>query len=743
MPTIGTTSEIRHTLGSHKVYTSDKLRPASWTYQEYLWCKALKCLAAPDIDEADLEWQYGLFSGEFREMKDLDRKYIKIEVFKEDGTIVWTWFGVIEVDTRDPGGTRTATAAQAALTPGLNPGDAIPHGEQHFMAYGLLRELERTIVGTSQVLDQAGNQMEIGHGLSFNHNRYGHYVERGNRSDPVFGVGGDVAIFSHEPHGEDLWRVSDVVEYLLEWYEPPDVNGDPVCEWVFGGPTAAVEWLEASARTDGRNVKEILDDLLDRRRLLGYWVQGVATGPNVGASLSCFTFSENPIPIPGTMLVIPENPNPVTLDFETAFDIDVCVLSNNSAHIADRVIAQGDFITSTFTISWSDISVGLFNGWESGEETDFLAGASGEAGYSGWTLDKKQKANQQARGTESLSHVFSRFVPAEDWGGTTFDVFSALASTEISCIPDADPDELDGISDLDTSSVYTIATAPGHQQTWSWKRKPFLSYLPFKNPASTNNVDDFIRPFVCWRIEEGTGIIPDTWAAGHKLTTVGDDEQEFGFSTRLYMLEGQAGIRVEVSNGVQQLVARDSWAGAAETKKNQDPTKRASVSFKNWSGGWMIATVAVECDHRVQAVYERTGPAPEMGKHLREVIIDVPSARLDLMAPYTVTDLDAQGYLVQSANGQILRDDRDWLKQIAEAAGAWYSVKRQALKLKWKQLDPLGLEIGHLVTDIGARYNDPDVKSVITGIIFDFDAGTTEVETAYADLDVASVFRIV
>jgi len=741
MVTIGTSTDTFRSVEKWRVDTASKLTDNSWTEQLSLHVNRLSTVAGPDIDTAELEFNYGIYADQEKvSLLSLDRKYVRLILrdtdsepdnptatqMKDNAFVVW--YGIIEVDERDTGGTRTINSVE------------VPTGDQKFTAYGLLRELELTFVTESVVNDSVGNFEIINRAIPFNLQATSQYPDRGNSTTVVGGPIGTTRIFSFSPFTDDdenRWDALTALEYTLEYDVPEDANGNEVFRWILTGITP-LDWFDITVERDRRSVKDIIDDLIDRRRLTGYYIEGVEDDDGFHAEMTVFTFNDKPLNLDETTIVF-ENARQFILNFESSFDVEVAVLSNNSAHRTDRVTVRGAFITSTFSCFIATNY--LEEGWTAAEETTFKDAAKNIAGYAASSTADKQKANQIARTQDSLKDVFAKFVISDNWDQTltTFAPFGFTYYVAVVELPDVN--SVDDITrEFDTLPVLGNTPSP----LWH-KGKTFLRYIPIRE-QSDDDLSDYRDPFVIFRT---TDAATDIWEFGHQLSSksVFDDADARQFSTRLVLLDKELGFRVEVgAAGGQQLIASDDWDGAETTKEEYDPTTAESngVNYKE-----MIITATMEWDDRIEITVDSPAPDPPIdmeGRMLREMFIDVPDARLDFIIPDTVTDIDDAGALIQIANGQIVRDDRRRMTRLAEIAAEWFGRKRQALQLRYKQIRPPTdgtnvIKIGDLITSVGTVYSDPDVNSVVTSIVYDMTGSpTTTVETSYAHLDIASVF---
>jgi hypothetical protein len=92
------------------------------------------------------------------------------------------------------------------------------------------------------------------------------------------------------------------------------------------------------------------------------------------------------------------------------------------------------------------------------------------------------------------------------------------------------------------------------------------------------------------------------------------------------------------------------------------------------------------------------------------------------------------GKLKRTAEGGFVRDDRDRLKLLARAALAWYGRDRSILDLMYRQISGL-FKPGYLISTIGAAESSEDIFTTITSVRVDLIAGTTAIQTQFAELD--------
>lgn len=753
MTLIESTDNIFNAVEGHRVYLSDTL--GNWGDPvELLFCDQLDLLVAPSIDQAVFSYEYGSFTqnlnngaGGYYQPLNFYRKYVKLELLDSAGEVAFTWYGFFANAESIPDGSATVVDGETT--------NYYPSGVQRPTAFGLIYLLETTIIDSSvieqrsedPVGDPSVDWMTVGRGITFNGTDGISYAQRGNRTFLKSG-GYDGYIFSDLPYGSGLWDAESAVRYLLEFHAPKTPAETNVATMALNTPTDALTWYDKTVRTDLRNVKDVIDDLIDRRRGVGWYVSGSESEGEFTISVNVFTFADQPVDL-GESKVLPANTNQVSLNFETALDIESVSLSNDLTQLVGSVVVYGAPITVVCTLKPGD--EGLKPGWNDTEETDYLAGDSDATDYE--TLDKstKEKRNQAARSREIFKDVFTRFVLDPAFTGLVDHLETGEDAHYI--LPD-----LNSLLDMETNDV-SVAFATTYQgggsveapRCW-WRGKRFLPELPLRDDTSIlAQVDSYQRPFVVFEVVADESAENRVYEFGHKLATNADNEDEArsrNWSVDLEMLDTEPGVRMTVVGGPPHFIAAGNWISAAQTNQAIDPDP--DEEFQNGALDYddsakthpTLWTVAIESDDRLVETWESptlfqekiSNPDLYFAWERRKVII-VPDARLTLIAPGTVTDLTSGGQLVVDTKGSIYEDDRDRLRRIAEAAGLWYGTERQSLDMAYEQLNLLDLNLGYLVTSIGANYSKQNVNSVLTGIRLDFLNVKTTLQTSYTELD--------
>jgi hypothetical protein len=752
-PIVTTTDTIR-SAAAHRVYVSEFWTGGTWVEVPHLYCRTYTKSGNPTIPTATLEWRYGIGMRPGEQSyavvpkKSLENWLVKIEIDQPNDangnpTDPDRWYGIIPEEGDNPEGAFPAGGATR-----------IPSGRQAFMAYGLEWLLEREIITTAWYTDGLTQftELRVGHGLCFNReykraaaggiDHKKHRQEVGNCSTGV-GPNG-VPIFLDDPSGGVVWTPLDIVEYLLAYHSPHTIFGDVVLPIKLDDASRALFpiWGIPILETHGRSVKQVLDELLDRRKLVGYTLDVTEETMGVPGRVTLRAFSYTDVPIfLSDIHSIEANPDLKSLDFDAALDIEVCHVKTSAAQVVDQVIAEGARIVVCGTVSALDLN--LVGNWTAAQKTEYNAGASGAADWAALSRNEKEQRNNDYRKTDRLYRVYAYFGVPTTWNRMVRD--GEEGPTETSLFPydllNADAAEY-GQAELD----------PGVDSAWYAPDVPFLPTLPLKadhDYTGTKIADDSVadatpagqaweyRPiYVLMKFPE-TGMNNrygeiDKLAinANVELLSAGAGRE---FSCSVKTQEQWPGIILRVSGHPQHTLAKTDFV----------PPDATLEEMPDWD--WqdnLLVTFAMETQRHVEAGYPpRIEAAADAGdKPARVLRIDASQKyALHYVAPNTVVDL-IDGALQRTTSGGFIRDDRDMLKEIARVAYEWYGETRRALTLVYRQATAL-CRVGDLITQIGAAETLEAIRTIITEITVDLAEGPgqvdrTTVHTQWAELDV-------
>lgn len=737
---IETSDEIFATVPRQRVYVAPTLR-GPWEEEPFLYCDSLRTTCAPEIDQAQLRYDYGpAIREETTERKvyeplDLNGQFVKvvIELAALDGGNV-VWYGVVQIDDREVAGSQKSQDE--------------PTGRQRIVAFGLLRLLEQTIIASAVVYTPpAGNASEtttmIARGIPFGQWRLGDYSERGNRSEFRDGGADGSYVFSHLPQRGELWNAYSAAEYLLARHAPQDAAGEPLCRWRLDASEEALAWYDLHVETDLRSVKAVLDDLIPRKRGLGYYVDFDESADL--ATLHVFTFLDQPLSLdrpqrPSAGVTIPANAHQVTLNFERAFDIEPRLVNQVTSQY-DRIIVYGQFATSTCTLTFDPTLDQLLPDWSNDELQEYWEAASGDTDYA--TLDPTLQAqrNQRFRDSARLRNVYRRWQISPSWNQRTRDfddenateyfvdpLTSLLPDGRVVTVADYDPTRDPSGQPLWNEGIILEHALP-LKDRWQYSGTR-IADLTFLEEIGDSEPQE-LHPLIFVRTTIGATVADNRWEFLDRLSQQAPFETvNRRWSGQARIVEHRPALELELQGVPQHFLDQTSVDGMAAMDAWHDPTKEAGIDY----GLDLRATITLRLQHRVQA--ETTvNTTPVTGRQERLLWISVPDARLDYVVPKTAVDIE-NGVLTYSDTGGFVRDDRLRLADIARAAAEWYGRPRQTITLRFRRIDEI-VQLGWLITDVGADYRLTGVNTPITAVSYDFLAATTEFETAFAELEFA------
>lgn len=764
-----------------RVYTSDSLVVSDdWELVPFLFCTELREEVAPAVPQATLEWELGRFTEYYgadqlqltRRPQDFLRKYVKIEIVTRPGdekteteigeaegpfnpmadgesVIEYTWFGIIE-----------AEQLRLDATNATNAG-----GVQQITAYGLIRELERVIVDKTIMLNYDGDGViEIDRGLTFNDNETSALQQFGNRSQNVIETdGGTTWVFHHrqwdgspETKPRD-WDAYTALDYLITNFAPKknSVQTDPICEWKIAEPVANITeavdtlgWYDIKIPTDRRSLKDIIDDLIDRRRFAGWYVYGDDDGEEFVARIKVFSFSDRTIRMPGGRGSVTENSDQTQVRVLGKHDVSRFEIINNGTTEIDEILVEGEKITTTMS-AWVSVLDEEFNethrgllerDWLFDDRIEYTKGASETEGYDDLDEEEQIELNATFRSRDKYRNVFSRFTMTGRTNNSGNPFHKNRPEDMSPYMFDANVINELQIGNISTTVKSLYETEPTNLWTHGLR---VLPYLPQKDNGADATPEEYVAPFVIANLE-GRGGVWNTddkrWQHGEQLNA----DQERTFSVSMEPLPDAFGVRVSVGlAGAQQLIAKDSWTEEAGIlPESLDPLEDENNAIHYTD---LVFTFAFNWHARVFAY--RNLRALSVDTANRKKYIYAPDARFDWRMPYTIEGINDDGSLEYSMHAWIIRDDRERLQAIARAAAEWYRVPRQALALSYGQLTTrirptingvVNLEpvkLGTLITTVSAQVSKAGINSPVTAITFDLIGQNTTITTTYFEGD--------
>lgn len=719
--TITSTTDIIRHAPVVTVYTREKWAD-EWTEQPRVYADRVRFGSSPEGSSAVLSvdvgagWDDTNVSIQHFEPLDLLGHYVKVEVQRQDmiddGSgglmlpVPFSWYGIITED----GGIREGAREYHVVDAGSSVGPGVARvllRTQVFQAVGLEIIFDKLYVDKSYVQSEteAGELTVVKLPLTFNEKH--HYEGSGNRTN--FNViapnGATCYAFSRDLPSGVVWSTRDIVEYLVAFFQPADWEGEtrlPI-EIVDEGAILP-DWDQPIVKVTGTTtVRQLLDKLLDRRRLLGWRITVNEETAPATIQIEVFSFVSTDIELPSGETQA-SNPNKCVIDFDSALDVRAS-LTKSDRHYADQVIVRGARKRSCFSLSHDDGT--LVSDWKASDEADYENGPT--------SLPEREKDQIRAiieyRRRDELRQVYAYFKVPDDWN---FEVGNGTGGGSSSSSDGGDKLPID--PDLD--------------ETREWIYRPGLRFMRelLKEMSTTRGEDgaqDVPPPLAVIEVEDGTYRLVDKLAETAGMIDSGHGKGR-SWSASLRMRTHCPGVIVRVS-GAQQLAIADSDFGGDDDTDDQP-------SRLDWKD--MIVTVAAEMFAHVEATYpadEDVEPA-EQGDQKRVIVIDVDEAgRLDYVVPDTVISVDGSGDLVRHDGGYV-RDDREWMRDMAKYVFTWYGTTRQAFRFEMQQVLDL-LDVGQMITTVGTGELEEEVNSVVVGVTYDFVAQSTHVDTAFANLD--------
>lgn len=684
-----------------------------WTVQQYLYANWMGCGSGPVLSQAELQWEYGQQKpAGAAALQQYDRKvllghYVKIEIPQVGEEPTLTWYGQITDDARRRAGTP------------IDAGWRSEQGTQILTAEGLELHLERTFVNSAYIDHASGEPKKLGRGLTFNNPNT--FQDTGNRS-LVLSMGEGFASYTFAKHlnAATWWSTRDIIEYLLAFHPPKDIEGAAIVQWQLSDSAKRVlpGWDRPVVRTQGRSVRSIILELLDRRRLLSWRVIVVQGSPQ----LDVFSFN-------GQDLVLPSgntqtgNQNQTTLDFDLAVDVQA-LLRDAARQKVEQVIVRGARKRAVVSLSYRDGT--LEADWDADDQSDYEAGP---VEISELDPDEQQRRVLEFRAEDRFARVFSWFCLPWDWDGQVGDGTGESEKTYF--FPAAEAEGFDGIDRRPVAPPSKPLDDERNQETFYLPELRFERYLPkelMQDAAPTDSPQTVPPPIAVIKVED----YRDESVSYQHIERLGDcaglelidDGAGRKWSASLRVQPHAPGVIIKVHGGHQHLIAREDFTPLPEI--DYDGTL-------DWQD--LAVTVMLQLDSYVEQKYPADQDVARPLDVARVIYRDLGDrARLDWQHPGALLGLLHGVPMYETADGRWLCDDREQMADWARLVYEWYGVDRQAFTLILKQLSGI-VDVGELITQIGADDTAEEVNTVVTGITWDLLTGTTRITTAYAELD--------
>lgn len=746
-----------------------------WTPVPYAENVRVRFACAPEYGEAQFSRAYGLITRSDRTTPDeyakleLTGKFVRITIPSEDSfaeaaddvdTLVW--YGVIEQGRKRH----------------LGNNNDIASGVQTWTAYGMARVLDRVLIDDAVIVVD-GQEVRLPSPRPFNiHRQAGNIVGKNRSLETTDGV----YTFTPDPTLTEEWTAWDAVNYLLKHHGPLDADGEPAANFSLRGQMpeydateSLLAWYKIAAETRGRSVKQLLDQLIPRTRGVGYWV-GYEEPVDVGApdetgrgtiTIHLFTFVSSDLILTtpnGDDVVIPENPVQVQWDF----DRDACVASAETDELEtlrySKVIVEGQNQTITATFAFHlETDAPLKREWTDQVMDAYKQAAQFTEGYN--VLAKHRQYQINAENRAAFQFVLKAWRLTPTWNQMFFDTVGDVEHYYWSNPPFIDNSH--SVDPLGTPEWRVDQQSFGRSE-WSNHDARFLEQLriradaDFLKPPSTQDEplpeDDtpeqapeqgWLAPFIFGNnFDEATSDEGRFWMRWDEVPFSGP-EAKLGATPTAYRIlfrprEDHPGFFALVEGAPQTMLGLEEWTEPNPADPDApDPAEWVPPAATdplhspiNWGIRWKTLYVTATLDLGVPIrAEELTG---QFGRRPHGTLrISIPDAYLDTLVPRTVVNI-VGGVPVQSAEGRLLRDDRQRIARIAKAAAVWYGAVRQQLRLTRRRLTvPRLLRLGTLVVRTGIYYGSDEINTPITAVDLDCEQGTVTWETGFPELDLS------
>ena len=715
----------------HTVYTKLNWTDSEWTEEEGLFADSVVFSCAPDISKAVLYWRYGRVQGygenEFhdREKKNLADYYVKISIERPDddegeeqGNL--DWYGIVVSDVRELEGAIQIPSEDILDDP---DGTQLAAGKQHITCLGLEYLLTRKVIDTSHIVSEGdGAYVTIKRAIGFN-------LGSGHDNSSIFWPNKSTSAvypgFYHKLDGADTWTSLDIIRYLVALHSPRNEIGDLVLQWDVdeNSNLEHLEWHKPMLRVHGHTLFDVLNMLIDRRRLSSWKVvvdvhveEGFAFDTEtLTPKIHVFTFNPETIQLPDDK-TIEAAFSQSYWNFDSNKLVRQPVIETEAFTEYFQVTARGERAGACLTLASAEST--LEKDWDSTLQTTYNTGAVGSSGYAAADEFTKQSRNRAYRETDKFKRVYRYFRIPPGWGGFVNNQVSPAFAYNAFYSP--------------TTLITERFWHPGLR---------FENFIPLKTDitygdtiaaedmtATTGDTlakskKEWRRPFAV--INTGTRYeYVDRLSKGDDadLLTVTTNGRHWSCSLR--MADDAPAIIVDVNGPPQHLIALDEFS-AADAADTAD-----WVAELRWQT--IYATVFLQADHYAEQTWPDV-PAHTTDDVSKVLIINVPNMRLDYVVPSTVIGLNNDGTLLQTANGGFIHNDLAKLKQVARVAYEWYSIPRKSFTATEHSFDVI--EVGTLITTIGDGDTEEEVNSVVTQLALNMRAGTHTITTQFGELD--------
>lgn len=640
-----------------------------WTYVPYLRPIQSEETTGAAESSASFEWDYGEYvnlwgdAGQILTPLTINDWKIGIMTHTIYGTY-WSWMGVVVSNELDSEGedysTWVATGVQTIKAKGLE--------------YLLM---SRRVLGTWVYESAEGAARWVSRTQPYNHRINRRRGLEGNRStsvDPSTGV------YMHSKDGNG-WSNIQIIENVLALYQNIYALYNPFeIQFVVIGQWEALQYVYEEHDLHGKTIYDALNELIDRKRGLGWGIITDGVGP---VYINIFSLSATTI-YPGD---IAGNEIPAAgVQVDLTFDRDPWVHPNveiTSINQYDEIVVESTEpvkVTASFSGSAaSTISIAttgkLASGWTSTKEAAYLAATDGE------------------RQAAEFNNVFSYMRVDDD-----MDLSHITPWIDGNGYVHAPGEIIDG--------------TPTYGHFWRFDKK-FLRYLPFSEEGTDSDEVEQRQAFALVQIDP-----PETGDPDPYYVYVGKTQLFEKKETGIHLADND--LALWFKSAANHVFADGTWTSTAESS-DIEPEFDLSKA---------IITAQFETD---QAIGCTLYPNGYVSPNKKQLYIPLKGVEVWYIPNLTVKDVSG-GTLTFQSGDHVFRDDTSRLRAIAVMAWIWYGQQRATIDLTIKNnLNWFG--IGNLIRTAVIGLNYEQIGTSVTSIRRDYKGGTQHITTGYGELD--------
>lgn len=602
-----------------------------------------------------------------------------------------------------------------------------PAGVQIFNAFGLEYLLDKRAMRNAPIMppDQSASDNEykiVNDVPSFNERPKIGSKLIGNRSDFLAVNTADsypnnfFFVFSKDGA---TWRALDIMDLLLTYSDDFDFPNEPHFE--ITAPSLLLTFLSTwqlfhdhKQRTVLGSLRTILNPQNGLNAKIG-WTVGPNGFPTTGkVYVECYTLIGADLTLSNRTL--PRNANTAT-DSTLGFDFrnKAVTVSLDSKKRYDKIVVRGEKIRMCFSAAAAlkpapETSLAVvrnmaefFPAWTIAEENEYNA-IDTDA-----TAQRLQKKWERVYQRFYLGNNASAAIPW-DWktkGSEPYFLHPDVLTSSLVTINNRNTDFgditsrlLDRLPFANAAEVVAEAFVPGLEKPAAWVRAMDPPGAETSEPSTPETWFNVVDPPP-----------PGMKSASTALTPSNDHTANLTMSDRA--LE----FNVKFRKGAQVLALNRMLTTEVG----------ASGQTPQYDYDFMVATLNVALDARLEAVHEPAPPSNQAFAH-RVKIIQVSDAHFWIVAPTTIVGLQDDGTLKPYSGPQVVRDDMPRLLDRLVMAVAWYGVDRAIVTRKRAGIEG-GLEIGTYLTAIVTELGRANVESVVSERNFGFEDATTTIKT--------------